>query len=164
MLLQAVEKAPFFTNDWPGLIKLVISLSGFAGAIILAVWRFMRGDLKQDINGLGTRLASDEARGTAHNTRLEALERQRERDDEKFRNLDIGVARVEQATKSLQEQTTDGKLEIIAKINDMQVRVENRINESNVGMAEMRGEMKAFSQMFANRTRNERGGGQDDRS
>lgn len=163
MLLQPTSSSPFFSNDIAGVIKVLVTIvAPTVLAIIAAVWKFMRGDLKQDINGLGNRVSADDARITAHGTRIDALERSRERDDEKFRNLDIGLAKVEQAALSLQEQTTDGKLEIIAKINDMQVRVENRINESNVGMAEMRGEMRAFRQVFANQ-RDERGGPDDGR-
>lgn len=170
VLLQAVAQQinaqPFFTDDLEGAIKIIVTLGGMASAIILSVWKFMRGDIKQDLNGLGTRVSTTEATLLTHGTRIQSLEQQREADAVKFTQLFVATGKLEQAVDHLQDSQNDGKLEILARLNDMQIRIESRINESNVQVAEMRGEVRAFRTIVTSIVRGssgarEMGGGDD---
>ncbi len=80
---QSVPNSPFFTNDVPGLIKVLLTVVvPTTAAIVASMWKFMRGDLqaadarlhdavlrgdaeiRRDIDGLGTRVSAVEVRQT----------------------------------------------------------------------------------------------------
>lgn len=130
---------PYLTNDVSGVLKLVFTIIlPVVLSIIGAVWKFMRGDLKADINGLGNRVGTVEA----VMPRVVLLEQQKLADAQQFTDLSRSRGSMEATIAQLQEAQTDGKLEIIARINDMQIRIETRINEQSIQVAELRGEMR----------------------
>ena len=47
MIQQSISSNPFFTNDLPGLIKVLVTVVvPTTAAIVTSVWKFMRGDLQ----------------------------------------------------------------------------------------------------------------------
>lgn len=145
MQVPSGSNQPFLTNDWIGVAKI---LGVIVLPILAAMWKFMRSDIKQDINGLGQRVQTVENTQLSLDARMDAVEKARLADDEKFRQLFEGMGAVKQALADIREDQTDGKLEIIASINNMQTGLRNEISQTNIGMAEMRGEMRAFRSMY----------------
>lgn len=83
MIQQIIQSEPFFTNDFAGLIKVLVTVVlPTAGAIVASMWKFMRGDLqtadarlqeavqrgdaeiRRDIDGLGARVSAVESKQT----------------------------------------------------------------------------------------------------
>src|SRR5688500_20385820 len=89
---QSVPNSPFFTNDVPGLIKVLLTVVvPTTAAIVASVWKFMRGDLqaadarlheavdrgdaglRRDIDGPGPRVSAVETRQSELESQVRAM-------------------------------------------------------------------------------------------
>lgn len=120
MAILAAMSEPFFSDDWIGIVKLIGTIAGIVGPIILAVWKIMQGPLKDtdrslqtQIDGLGRRVDSVMTRTAQQDTlHAEAL-RRADRHDTEIAYLRENFGKVTTAMESLRDQSNVNKAEII---------------------------------------------------
>jgi archaellum component FlaC len=139
-----VQSQPFFTNDPAGLLKLVAALGTFALAIIGGFWKIMSSKLSQDnvklkdqIDGVGTRVDTVKESDTRAHTRIDELMRRADAKDIEMRAVTGDIGRLEAKVDQTLTQGTDNKVEIIGEFQRIANEVRNGFHALDVKVEKM---------------------------
>lgn len=131
-----MDSSPLLSKDPQGILTLLGSLATFAGAIVYGFWRIMSSKLttdntklKDQIDGVGSRVDQVKESDTRAHTRIDELVRRADAKDIEMRAVTGDIGRLEAKVDQMLSQGTENKIEIIGEFQKTAMEMRDGLHD-----------------------------------
>lgn len=133
-------QAPFFTNDWVGILKLISVFGGLAFTIWLAFWKTLQAPFRaeiskvaDDLNKVGDRVNVVEKTQERHDERMDRVERDSDKLKQQHEFLMKELGRLESDVRASIEESRESRKERQHDVGELQRTMAGVQKELEIG-------------------------------